>query len=143
LSREPWPAWAERRLTELWNGKQFSASQIASKLGTTRNAVIGKARRMDLLRKGTSNVPSRATKPPLPTRRAHPRPRPQGGLMLSNRKEATVPTGAPVCLPDLEREHCRWVLGDPKEMMFCGGLREEPHPYCEFHVKQAYNVRRP
>ncbi len=43
-----WDAEKVEKLKELW-GKGFTASQIAEKLGgTTRNAVIGKAHRLNL-----------------------------------------------------------------------------------------------
>lgn len=36
------------RLTLLWADKKLSASKIGEKLGVTRNAVIGKAHRLEL-----------------------------------------------------------------------------------------------
>ena len=49
-----WTPEREKKLKELW-GKGHTASQIASMLGdTTRNAVIGKAHRLNLQGRATS-----------------------------------------------------------------------------------------
>ena len=49
-----WTQEREDKLKELWK-KGFTASQIAAELGkTTRNAVIGKAHRLNLESRGTS-----------------------------------------------------------------------------------------
>ena len=44
---EPWDEHQIDALTEYW-GKAYTASQIATRIGKTRNAVIGKAHRLGL-----------------------------------------------------------------------------------------------
>ena len=54
-----WTPEKVEKLRELW-GKGYTASQIAEKLGdTTRNAVIGKAHRLNLEARAPSKNPLR------------------------------------------------------------------------------------
>jgi GcrA cell cycle regulator len=137
-----WTPKCEAWLRKLWNEHRLSASQIGSLLGITRNAVIGKARRLDLDRRNTANHKPRT---PIADRRKRWRKRPTRPLIkVSSMPEAipaprpAVVNGQPVLLVDLRAEHCRWVLGDPKEMLFCGALKEDCSSYCVEHAKRAY-----
>jgi GcrA cell cycle regulator len=125
-------SWTEERVTllrELWgNGK--SASEIAEILGgVTRNAVIGKAHRLQLSGRpspikakgdgeGEGEVEMEA-KPP----RKKAKEEPQGATILS--------------LTDLM---CRWPIGDPKlpGFSFCGKPTNGTLPYCKEHAQAAY-----
>ena len=46
-AKKPWPPETIARLRELWNA-HISATRIGAELGFTKNAIIGKARRIDL-----------------------------------------------------------------------------------------------
>jgi len=41
--------------------------------------------------------------------------------------------------------HCRWPTGDPllPDFHYCGKTQLAGHPYCDFHVRRAFNPRRP
>jgi GcrA cell cycle regulator len=131
------------QLRTLWDDKGLSAGLIAREMHTTRNAIIGKAYRMRLSPRGsTANVADKSIKPTrVPTKpRARPRPAAVTPIRVQSRQ---YPPGAPIPLIDLQSHHCRWVLGDPRDMLFCGQRKLEPHSYCELHVKQAYSRKVP
>jgi GcrA cell cycle regulator len=46
----------------------------------------------------------------------------------------------PKTVETLERNDCRWPLGDPREpdFHFCGQPRVEGRPYCELHCRAAF-----
>ena len=48
-------------------------------------------------------------------------------------------------LPSLKGSDCRWPYGDPrqKDFYFCGKPKGEGHPYCEFHMRRAFQPSRP
>lgn len=48
-----WPAESVEQLRRLWNVEQLSASECAKQLAVSRNAVIGKARRLNLTRRAS------------------------------------------------------------------------------------------
>jgi GcrA cell cycle regulator len=107
---------------------------MAEKLGVTRNAVIGKAHRLELSRKRSAN--------------GHAKPKPSGWhrkkpviAMIARPPLEPPPEPAPeggVLLVDLERHHCRWLISEPSEMLFCGAGKEPGFSYCLLHVKLAY-----
>ena len=117
--------WTEERvaqLRELW-GSGKSASEIADILGdVTRNAVIGKAHRLQLSGR-PSPIKSKEVGDSSVARKKAPEPEP---------KEATI--------LNLTDHMCRWPIGDPKEpgFRFCGKPTAGPLPYCMEHAKAAY-----
>jgi GcrA cell cycle regulator len=133
-------------LRELWNAHRLTASQIGSLLHITRNAVIGKARRLDLDRRNTANHKPRT---PVADRRKRWRKRPHRPLIKVSSMPAAISAarppvveGQPVLLIDLQSHHCRWPIGEPPEMLFCGQVNNGSSSYCEAHAKRAYQGRR-
>ncbi len=129
-------AWTDERvekLRELWD-KGLSASQIATALaeGVTRNAVIGKAHRMNLASRPSpvkSDPKKKAAKPA--EKKAAP-------------AKAKAPTGK-ISLLELTERMCKWPIGHPGEVdfHFCGKPSAQNFPYCPEHCAQAYQVQQP
>ena len=138
-----WTPEAVDRLKALWSEGQ-SASQIARELGNgvTRNAVIGKVHRLNLERRAPMPAP-RPDAPPKPRAPRKPSmppitraaPAPPVRLVLVDPSPDTH-----CAIMDLDATTCRWPIGDPRadDFYFCGHTPRDGSPYCEYHVRQAY-----
>ncbi len=139
-----WTPEREEKLKELWK-KGHTASQIASLLGgTTRNAVIGKAHRLNLESRGTSkktkskvNVENNNTTDPKKQKLG--RKARFKALLLDKNFEPENPKQ----LEELTDETCRWPIGHPYEekFYFCGRKSIDKFPYCKLHVLYAFQPK--
>ena len=139
-----WTPEREQKLKELWK-KGHSASQIASMLGdTTRNAVIGKAHRLNLEARATSkkttlkvNAESNV-KPEAKTQKLGRKARFKALLLDKNFEQEN-----PKKLEELTDQTCRWPIGHPYEenFYFCGRKPLEKFPYCKLHVLYAFQPK--
>jgi len=102
------------KLKKLWSDG-LTTGEIGKRLGVSKNAVVGKAHRLELKSR------------PSPIRRAGVKPEPK--------EETRVYT-----LADLNSQTCRWPHGDPKEdnFHFCGNPILHGKPYCLDHCAAAY-----
>ena len=142
-----WTPERESKLKELWK-KGHTASQIATLIGeTTRNAVIGKAHRLNLEARAISKKTLARTKaktennvsikPEKLSRKARFR-----SLLI----DKSFPPEQPTKLEDLTDETCRWPLGPKLEpaTFFCGRKPLESKnsgkkfTYCELHLLYGY-----
>ena len=106
-------------LVRLWSDG-LSARQIAEKLGgVTRNAVIGKAHRLNLQR--GAPTPEPAPEPP-PPRIDYP----------------ITP------MPEVKSWMCRWQTGDPGRfgLHICGKTVQPGRQFCAEHLTAAYLMRK-
>ena len=139
-----WTTERERKLKELWK-KGHTASQIAEMLGdTTRNAVIGKAHRLNLQARATSKKPSikvnaennntQGVKTQKLGRKAKFK-----ALLLDKNFEQENPKK----LEELTDQTCRWPIGHPyeKKFYFCGRKPLAKFPYCKLHVLYAFQPK--
>ena len=139
-----WTPERENKLKELWD-KGHTASQIAGLLGnTTRNAVIGKAHRLNLQARSKSkksvsktnveNNNSSETKTQKLGRKARFK-----ALLLDKNFEQENP----IKLEELTDKTCRWPNNHPHEekFYFCGRKPMEKFPYCKLHVLYAFQPK--
>tara|TARA_Y100000590_G_scaffold417030_2_gene516354 strand:+ start:111 stop:608 length:498 start_codon:yes stop_codon:yes gene_type:complete len=139
-----WTPERENKLKELWK-KGHTASQIAELIGgTTRNAVIGKAHRLNLQARAISKRPKSTTQSKAVStgeikqeklgRKARFR-----SLLLDKNFEPENPKK----LEELTDETCRWPIGHPYEenFYFCGRKPMEKFPYCKLHVLYAFQPK--
>ena len=139
-----WTPEREEKLRELWK-KGYTASQIASLLSnTTRNAVIGKAHRLNLeartvSKKPTSKVNVENNLKPEVKIQKHGRKARFKALLLDNSFEQENPKK----LEELTDETCKWPIGHPyeKTFYFCGRKSMEKFPYCKLHVLYAFQPK--
>ena len=131
------------KLRELWS-KGHTASQIAEMLGeTTRNAVIGKAHRLDLEARAPSkqsSIPkSRDNKQIKRTAAPTSRKAKFQSILLDKNFEPENPKS----LEDLTESTCKWPTGHPNEekFYFCGRKPEGEFPYCKLHVLYAFQPK--
>ena len=140
-----WTPERENKLKELWQ-KGHTASQIAGLIGgTTRNAVIGKAHRLNLEARAiskksqhkvnnTDNEKTSEVKTQKLGRKARFK-----ALLLDKNFEPENPKK----LEELTDETCRWPIGHPYEekFYFCGRKSLEKFPYCKLHVLYAFQPK--
>ena len=128
------------KLRKLW-GKGNTASQIASIIGNvTRNAVIGKAYRLNLAAKSipknnnfklTSQNQENNKQLGRKTRKSKFK-----SLLLDKDFEQENPKS----LEELHDEVCRWPIGHPDEpdFYFCGRKSVKDFSYCKLHILYAF-----
>jgi GcrA cell cycle regulator len=140
-----WTPEREEKLKDLWK-KGHTASQIATLIGsTTRNAVIGKAHRLNLEARAVSKKTSSArtstessTKPEIKTQRLGRKAKFKALLL-----DKSFEPENPIKLEELTDETCRWPIGHPYEekFYFCGRKPMEKFPYCQLHVLYAFQPK--
>ena len=139
-----WTPEKEEKLKKLWK-KGHTASQISSMLGdTTRNAVIGKAHRLNLEARAISTKfkskvnTENNVKPEIKTQKLGRKARFKA-LLLDKSFEQENPKK----LEELTNETCRWPIGHPYEetFYFCGRKPMEKFPYCKLHVLYAFQPK--
>ena len=138
-----WTPDREKKLKDLWK-KGHTASQIASIIGdTTRNAVIGKAHRLNLQARAISKKITSKTKT-----EENNVPAKEGKLSRKARFKALLldknfEPENPKKLEELTDETCRWPIGHPyeKTFYFCGRKSMEKFPYCKLHVLYAFQPK--
>ena len=135
-----------KKLKELWT-KGHTASEIAGMFGdTTRNAVIGKAHRLDLEERAPSKNKSSSEKKN--TVKSQPKLRGSvsrrskfKSILLDKNFEHENPTS----LENLTNQTCKWPSGHPNEenFYFCGRKSIDAFPYCKLHVLYAFQPKGP
>ena len=139
-------SWTEekvKKLKELWT-KGHTASQIAEELGdTTRNAVIGKAHRLNLEARAPSKQSSQSSSSVVKSTRKGTTPISRKAKFQSILLDKNFEPENPKSLEELTDQTCKWPIGHPNEekFYFCGRKPEGEFPYCKLHVLYAFQPK--
>ena len=145
-----WTAEAIDRLRALWD-EGHSTAEIGRRMGVSKNAVVGKAHRLNLparpspIRREDAEAGTRHPAAAPQSRRTLPPPPREAAALPPRRPEPPRPASAPPVVvvrpfPRTSARSCCWPMGEPgtAEFRFCAAPALAAKPYCAEHAAIAY-----
>jgi GcrA cell cycle regulator len=143
------PTWTAERIELLKSRFEagLSCREIASDIGVSRNAVIGKLSRLNLTREKSGDAGRPPRKNAAKGTRAKAVPRLQYRMLQALYGEPQpaadnepIHDGHTCSLLELSEQRCRWPISTPgaADFCFCGNMPIEGLPYCAGHTRLAY-----
>lgn len=150
MKGDPWPQELVERMMSLMKDGTRTIPQMASELGVSRNAVIGKMHRLKMAVSGSfkPRPKGRTPKPKLighsdrfdperaKARVRKPMPQFVAEPVVRRPIDVPVPPSLNFSLVALTDKHCHWPHGDGPNWDFCGHPVEDG-PYCAAHKRLA------
>lgn len=149
-SRNDWTDNTLATLRRLWEEKH-STAKIGRRMGISKNAIVGKARRIGLPSRPSPIKPSKPGETRAPRLQRPPVPRLADMMPLRGCCPDTAASAAPATRPapsapatrqlaSVGTKPCCWPLGEPgtASFRFCEELALTGKPYCETHCATAY-----
>ena len=138
-----WTIEKVEKLKELW-GKGSTASQIAEIIGgVSRNAVIGKAHRLNLSAKIKTRQANVSNGNNEFNNNSEIKQRKRKNKFKSLIIEKDFEPENPKQLEELNEDSCKWPIGHPDEegFYFCGRSSLKDFSYCKLHLLYAYQPK--
>ena len=131
------------KLKEMW-GKGQTASQIAEIIGgVSRNAVIGKAHRLNLSSKIKARASTQTNKNFIKNQSNEIQLRGKRGKFKSLLLDKNFEPAKNLSLEELTDETCKYMEGHPddKNSRFCGRKNVEKFSYCPLHLMIVFQPK--
>ena len=139
-------SWTDEKVQKLRNlwGKDHTASQIAEIIGgVSRNAVIGKAHRLNLSSKIKTKSSYQLNKVNVNKNETNPRLKGKRSKFKSLLLDADFEPAKNLNLEELNEDTCKYMEGHPddKDASFCGRKNVDKFSYCPLHLMIVFQPK--